>query len=114
MLEYKERVRNFDLSVLESLLRSVSPTPQKAAKDVLDKFPSFQHAREILRGAILLRASSVMIAHNHPSGDPRPSPKDITLTEHLEGVLNLMDIVLFDHLIFGEGKPYSLRANCDI
>ena len=206
MLEYKERVRNFDLSVLESLLRSVSPTPQKAAKDVLDKFPSFQHAmradrrdleklighdaadliltipnavtsmtrevvvnassyilslraarahfaallngrcneafaviylnsknrlidedlwlgsvdrvtiypREILRRAILLRASSVMIAHNHPSGDPRPSPKDITLTEHLEASLNLMDIVLFDHLIFGEGEPYSLRANCDI
>lgn len=72
------------------------------------------YPREILRRAILLDASAVMIAHNHPSGDPRPSEEDILLTERLETILNLVEIVLFDHLIFGEGEPYSLRANCDI
>lgn len=72
------------------------------------------YLREIVRRAILLDASSVMIAHNHPSGDPRPSQEDILLTERLDTALNLMRIVLFDHLIFGEGEPYSLRANCDV
>ena len=72
------------------------------------------YPREILRRAILLDASAVMIAHNHPSGDPRPSDEDVFLTERLETMLNIFEIVLFDHLIFGEGEPYSLRAHCDI
>jgi len=72
------------------------------------------YLREIVRRALLVHASSVMIAHNHPSGDPKPSREDILLTERLDTVLNLMGIILFDHLIFGEGEPYSLRANCDV
>ena len=70
--------------------------------------------REIVRRALLVDASSVMIAHNHPSGDPRPSREDILLTERLDTALSIMGILLFDHLIFGEGEPYSLRANCDV
>ena len=72
------------------------------------------YLREIVRRALLVDASTVMIAHNHPSGDPRPSQEDILLTERLDTALSLMRIVLFDHLIFGEGEPYSLRANCDV
>jgi len=72
------------------------------------------YLREIVRRAILVDASSVMIAHNHPSGDTRPSREDILLTERLDTALSLMDIVLFDHLIFGEGQPYSMRVNCDV
>jgi len=72
------------------------------------------HLREIVRRALLVDASSVMIAHNHPSGDPRPSREDISLTEKLDMALNLMGIILFDHLIFGEGEPHSMRANCDV
>jgi DNA repair protein RadC len=206
MIEQRDTVQHFDRSVLAALFESVSSQPHQAAIDVLEKFPSFQHAtraeradlekiigreatnllltipnvvtsmtreviantssyvvtlnaarahfaallngrrneafaviyldtkyryieedlwvgsvdranvflREIVRRAILVDASSVMIAHNHPSGDPRPSPEDILLTERLDTALNLMRIVLFDHLIFGEGEPYSLRANCDV
>ena len=72
------------------------------------------YLREIVRRALLVDASSVMIAHNHPSGDPKPSREDILLTERLDTALSLMEIILFDHLIFGEGEPYSLRANCDV
>ncbi len=78
----------------------------------IDRAPIY--LREIVRRALLVDASSVMIAHNHPSGDPRPSQEDILLTERLDTALSLMKIVLFDHLIFGEGEPYSLRANCDV
>lgn len=78
----------------------------------VDRAPVY--LREIVRRAILVDASSVMIAHNHPSGDPRPSSEDIKLTERLDTALSLMKITLCDHLIFGEGEPYSLRANCDV
>lgn len=206
MYEHSIIAQNYDQSVLTALLKAVSPTPEQAAIDILEKFPSFQHAtraeksdlakiigntgadllltipnavnsmtrehilnapnylmsceaskrhfagilngrrnevfavlylnsknrlidedvmeggldritvypREILRRAILLDASAILIAHNHPSGDTRPSDKDLRFTETLETMLDLIEVVLFDHLIFGEGEPYSMRQNEDI
>jgi len=72
------------------------------------------YPREIARRAILLDASAILIAHNHPSGDPTPSVKDLTFTLSLQGALDALDVILLDHLIFGEGEPYSLRDNSDI
>ena len=54
-----------------------------------------------MRRAILVDASAILIAHNHPSGDPSPSPEDLKMTFHLEKALDTIDIVLLDHLIFG-------------
>jgi len=205
MRDYEERARSFDQSVLTALLETVSPSPRQAAIDLLNIFPSFQHAmradrsvladiighqganllltipkavtsmtrenflrassyiltlnaakahfaallngrrnevivvlylnaknrlvdediwtgsidgatlypREILRRIALLDASAVMIAHNHPSGDPSPSEEDIRLTRKLEEILDLVEVALLDHMIFGEGEPYSLRKNGD-
>ena len=206
MRNYDESFVEFDRSVLAALLTAVTPSPHKAASDILQHFPSFQHAaradhkalamiigdsgarllrtipdaltsmtretmmqatsyiltldaaslhfsallngrrnealvaiylnaknrligediwegsvdraslypREIMRRAIMLDASAVIIAHNHPSGDPTPSAVDIRETLRLEKALHTVDLILLDHMIFGEGEPYSLRENGDI
>lgn len=71
------------------------------------------YPREISRRAILLDASGIVIAHNHPSGDPSPSEEDVRATFNLERSLDVIDVLLFDHFIFGEGKVYSMRENVD-
>ena len=71
------------------------------------------YPREISRRAIMLDASGIIIAHNHPSGDPFPCEEDIKVTLRLEVTLNVIDVFLFDHFIFGEGDIYSMRENVD-
>lgn len=66
--------------------------------------------REVFRAAILANASSVVVAHNHPSGDATPSPEDIAATSRLAEVGRMLDIPLHDHLILGAGTFTSLRA----
>lgn len=66
---------------------------------------------EVFRPAIRANAPAIMVAHNHPSGDPNPSPEDVALTRNLLAVGKLLDIELVDHLILGsEGRYCSLRA----
>jgi DNA repair protein RadC len=55
--------------------------------------------RIILAAALKLLATGVLIAHNHPSGNLKPSSEDIKITKKLKGALELMDIVLLDHII---------------
>ncbi|WP_049602021.1 JAB domain-containing protein, partial [Yersinia similis] len=52
--------------------------------------------------------AAVVIAHNHPAGDPTPSQADRTLTTRLVNALNMVDIRVLDHLIIGESEPVSL------
>jgi len=63
----------------------------------------------IARDAILMGASAVLIAHNHPDGDTRPSPADLSLTRRLTQGLAALDVMLLDHLILGGGVATSLR-----
>jgi len=67
------------------------------------------HPREVFKAAILDSASHIIVAHNHPSGDPTPSREDIELTKRLSEVSNLLSITLLDHVIIGEGRHYSLK-----
>ncbi len=66
-------------------------------------------AREVFREAIRDGASSIIVAHNHPSGDPTPSPEDIHITGQLVQIGNLLDIPVLDHVIIGERRAISLR-----
>lgn len=66
-------------------------------------------AREIFREAIRDGASSIIVAHNHPSGDPTPSPEDIEVTQKLVEIGEMLDIPVVDHLIIGERYARSLR-----
>ena len=68
--------------------------------------------REILRAALLTNASSFIVLHNHPSGNPKPSKEDDIATRALVKACELMRVKLLDHIILGdEGKYYSYIEN---
>jgi DNA repair protein RadC len=70
---------------------------------------SLVHPREVFREAIKRGSASIICAHNHPSGDPTPSPEDIALTRRLREAGELVGIDVLDHLIIGDGKYVSLK-----
>ena len=65
--------------------------------------------REIFREAVRVGAVGVIVAHNHPSGDPTPSPEDIHVTQKIVEAGKLLDIPLLDHVIIGERRWVSLN-----
>lgn len=67
-------------------------------------------ASEVFREAIRRNSASIILVHNHPSGDPMPSPPDIALTKHLRRVGKQLGIRVLDHLIIGKGAWTSLAA----
>ena len=69
------------------------------------------HPREIFSDAIVDRAASVIVAHNHPSGNARPSSKDITLTQQLAASGQLLGIPLRDHIIVTKLEHFSFRQH---
>ncbi len=64
---------------------------------------SLVHPREVFKPAILRGAASVIVVHNHPSGDPTPSKEDLQLTRQLAKAAELLDLRLHDHVIIGNG-----------
>ncbi len=64
---------------------------------------------EAFRNAIKRNCAAVIFAHNHPSGDPTPSPEDVEVTRQLIAAGNLLDIEVLDHLIIGQQRFVSLR-----
>ena len=70
---------------------------------------SLVHPREVFKRALLNNARYIMVAHNHPSGDPNPSKEDIQITERLKEAGNLLGINLLDHIIVGEDKYISFK-----
>lgn len=69
---------------------------------------SLVHPREVFKPAILESAASVVLLHNHPSGDPAPSREDIRLTRQLVECARLLDLRVHDHVIVGRGRFVSL------
>ena len=67
------------------------------------------HPREIFKTAILSNANSIILGHNHPSGDVTPSPEDINVTERLMLISEMMGILFYDHIIFSDSNTYSIR-----
>ena len=64
---------------------------------------------EIFHAAISRSASALIVVHNHPSGDPTPSPDDVAVTRAIVAAGKLLDIDLLDHLVIGQGKWVSLK-----
>lgn len=73
---------------------------------------SLVHPREVFRAAIADAASSILLIHNHPSGDPTPSRQDREITERLKEVGSIIGIQVIDHIIAGDGLAVSL-AECN-
>ncbi len=67
--------------------------------------------RDVFAAAMRLRAVSVILIHNHPSGDPSPSPADILTTERVRQAGELLDIALLDHIIIGDRCYHSFSEN---
>lgn len=70
---------------------------------------SMAHPREIFREAVKRSSAGVLLLHNHPSGDPQPSPEDVSLTKQLVQSGELLGIEVVDHLIIGDGCYVSMR-----
>ena len=77
---------------------------------------SLVHPREVFRAAIADGATAIILAHNHPSGDPAPSSEDLRITRQLVDAGKILDVRVLDHVIIGreiEGRPgfLSLRES---
>ena len=64
--------------------------------------------REIFKRALLNNSYGIVVAHNHPSGDPTPSDEDIKATERLKNAGDVLGIKLFDHIVVGDGRYESM------
>ena len=70
---------------------------------------SLVHPREVFKSAIKESANSIILVHNHPSGDPTPSAEDLIITEKLMGAGKLLDLEVLDHVIIGKKKFWSFK-----
>jgi DNA repair protein RadC len=96
-------VEEFHVAVLDSqhrIDRDITVT-----RGILNS--SLVHPREVFREAIAERAAAIVLVHNHPSGDPTPSPDDRLVTEQLVAAGRLLDIPVHDHVIIGRGRYVS-------
>jgi len=96
-------VEEFHVAILDSqhrLERDVTVT-----RGILNS--SLVHPREVFREAIAERAAAIILVHNHPSGDPAPSPDDRNVTDQLVAAGRLLDIPVHDHVIIGRGRYTS-------
>ncbi|TDV64408.1 DNA repair protein RadC [Pseudomonas sp. LP_7_YM] len=66
------------------------------------------HARQVVKRALAHNAAGVILCHNHPSGVCDASQADIDLTQHLKTALAMVDVVVLDHIIVGDGDPLSM------
>ncbi len=74
-----------------------------------DLSSSIVHPREVFKDAITASAASLIVAHNHPSGDPTPSAEDVAVTKRLMEAGEILGIDLLDHIVIGDGKFVSLK-----
>lgn len=65
--------------------------------------------QDVLRGAILANAAGIVLAHNHPSGDPTPSPEDVAFTTRIQNAVSIVGIELLDHIIIGDNRYFSFK-----
>lgn len=89
--------------------KNVLIADEKQASGTIDHVPVYP--REVVKRALELNAASILLVHNHPSGDPSPSKADIALTEQINTAAGALGIVVHDHLIIGKSDEFSFRAN---
>lgn len=70
---------------------------------------TFAHPRDVFKPAILASASAIIVAHNHPSGDPAPSVADLQITRQLREAAKVLGIDLLDHVVVGHPESDTLH-----
>lgn len=88
--------------------KNVLIADQEQAQGTIDHVPVYP--REVVKRALELNASALILVHNHPSGDPTPSEADIAMTRQIEQAAGFFGIVVHDHLIIGKSTEISLRS----
>lgn len=89
--------------------KNVLIADDEQARGTVDHVPVYP--REIVRRALDLNASAMILVHNHPSGDPTPSAADIDMTRQIVAAAGTMGITVHDHLIIGKSRELSFRSS---
>jgi DNA repair protein RadC len=63
----------------------------------------------VFKAALLANAAAIIVAHNHPSGDPTPSPDDAALTARLAAAGEMLGVPLLDHIVIGDARYFSFK-----
>jgi DNA repair protein RadC len=98
-----ERVQILHLSTRHRLIRQ-----EIVSNGTIDE--AAVYIREVMRRCLELGSASIIMVHNHPGGDPTPSRADIDITRRMAEAGKRLNVVLYDHIIIGEGGHSSLRA----
>jgi DNA repair protein RadC len=81
---------------------------ERQQRGTIDHTPVYP--REVVKRALELGASALIMVHNHPSGDPTPSKADIEMTREVQKAAAVLGVILHDHVILGRGRHASLRS----
>jgi DNA repair protein RadC len=101
----RERIEQFRLLFLDSKNRLIADEAQ--ARGTVNHTPVYP--REVVKRALELQATALIMVHNHPSGDPTPSRADVEMTAEVKAAAGMLGIVLHDHLVIGNGRHVSFR-----
>jgi DNA repair protein RadC len=101
----RERVEQFRILFLDGGKRPLADEAQ--ARGTINHTPVYP--REVVRRALELRADSLVLVHNHPSGDPSPSGADLDMTAQIQAAARVVSLTIADHVIVGNGRWLSFR-----
>ncbi|MGR3514655.1 MAG: RadC family protein [Paracoccaceae bacterium] len=102
----RRETEQFRILFLDRKNTLIADEPQ--ATGTVDHVPVYP--REVVKRALELNASALILVHNHPSGDPQPSDADIAVTRQIEAAATTLSITLHDHLIIGAHDEFSFRS----
>ncbi|MDB6452669.1 RadC family protein [Falsirhodobacter sp. 20TX0035] len=88
--------------------KNVLIADEEQGKGTVDHVPVYP--REVMKRALELNASAIIVVHNHPSGDPTPSQADISMTIQIQDAGQVLGVTLHDHLIIGKERELSFRS----
>ncbi|MBU8546148.1 DNA repair protein RadC [Roseomonas sp. ROY-5-3] len=106
----RERVEQFRVLFLDSRNRLIADEAQ--ARGTVNHTPVYP--REVVKRALELHATALILVHNHPSGDPTPSRADREMTQEVKRAAAAIGIALHDHIIIGNGDTFSFRRAGDL
>lgn len=102
-----ENIEQFRILFLNK--RNILIADELQAKGTIDQTPLYP--REVVKRALFYEASAIILVHNHPSGNPKPSKADIELTQRVQSACNSIGIVVHDHIIICKNDFYSFKSN---